>query len=62
MIAIVAGRFRGGVEVLHDPHTWLLWCEHEGGKSHNLHHCNRIVIEDGRDVFRGELVGGVRNQ
>ena len=31
------------------------------GKAHS-HDGNGIIVEDGRDVFRGELVGGVADE
>ncbi len=29
---------------------------------YSLHDSNRIVIEDGWNIFRRELVGGIRNE
>lgn len=33
-----------------------------GATDEDLHHRHRIVIEDCRDIFRGEFVGGVGDE
>lgn len=46
--------------------TWFAeaseWFGQAGAIDEDLHHRHRIVIEDCRDIFRGEFVGGVRDE
>ena len=40
----------------------LFWPSGEGRQGRDLHHGHGVVVEDGRDIFRGELVGCVRDE
>lgn len=41
--------------------AWILPGPEEAA-GRNLHHSHGVVVEDGRDIFRGELVGCVRDE